>query len=39
MTTDENVRLVDQHKEERGLNQCLRATQPSKSITHLVRYG
>ncbi len=31
MTTDEKVRLVDQHKEERGLNRCLRATQLPKS--------
>jgi len=31
MTTDEKVRLVDQHREERGLNRCLRATQLPKN--------
>jgi len=29
LTTDEKVRLVDQHKKERGLNRCLRATELS----------
>jgi hypothetical protein len=31
MTTTEKVRLVDQHRKERGLNRCLRAIDLPKS--------